>query len=79
MLGSLGVPELILIFVIALIVFGPRKLPEIGRSIGRALGEFRRATHDLKSTLESEVRGEELDHPAPVEPPKTAPRENRSA
>lgn len=52
-------PELLLIFAIALLVFGPRKLPDIGRSIGRALGEFRRATNDLKSTLEEEVRVEE--------------------
>lgn len=65
MFGSLGFPELILIFMVALIVFGPRKLPEIGRSIGRALGEFRRATTDLKSTLEDDVRAE--DRPKPTE------------
>jgi TatA/E family protein of Tat protein translocase len=57
---SLGFPELLLIFAVALIVFGPRKLPEIGRSIGKALGEFRRATEDLKSTIEREVKVEEL-------------------
>lgn len=49
-----------LIFMVALLVFGPRKLPDIGRSIGKALGEFRRATTDLKSTLEDEVSREEL-------------------
>lgn len=59
MVGSLGFPELFLIFVVALLVFGPRKLPEVGRSIGRALGEFRRATNDLKHTLEEEVNIEE--------------------
>src|SRR5215210_3045233 len=60
MFGSLGIPELILIFVVALIVFGPRKLPEIGRTLGKALAEFRKATDDLKSTIEREVRLEEL-------------------
>ena len=60
MFGSLGVPELLLIFAVVLIVFGPRKLPEIGRTLGKALGEFRKATDDLKSTIEREVRLEEL-------------------
>lgn len=55
MLGSVGFPELILIFFVALIVFGPKKLPEIGKSIGHALGEFRRATNELKSSLEEDV------------------------
>jgi TatA/E family protein of Tat protein translocase len=58
--GSIGFPELLLIFVIALLLFGPRKLPEIGRSIGRALGEFRRASNDLKRTIEEEVATEDL-------------------
>jgi TatA/E family protein of Tat protein translocase len=60
MFGSLGVMEIALIVAVALIVFGPRKLPEIGRTIGKALGEFRKATDDLKSTIEREVRMEEL-------------------
>lgn len=59
MFGSLGFSELLMVFAVALLVFGPRKLPEIGRSIGRALGEFRRATNELKHTLEDEVRIEE--------------------
>jgi len=58
--GSIGVPELILIFVVALLLFGPRKLPDIGRNIGRALGEFRRASNDLKRTIEEEVATEDL-------------------
>jgi sec-independent protein translocase protein TatB len=57
---GLGVPEILLIMVVALIVFGPRKLPEIGRTLGKALGEFRKATDDLKSTIEREVRMDEL-------------------
>ena len=60
MFGSLGVPELLLIFAIILIVFGPRKIPEIGRMLGKAMGEFRKATDDLKNTIEREVRLEEL-------------------
>jgi TatA/E family protein of Tat protein translocase len=60
MFGSLGVPELLLIFVVILIVFGPRRIPEIGRTLGKAMGEFRKATDDLKSTIEREVRLEEL-------------------
>jgi sec-independent protein translocase protein TatA len=59
MFGSLGMPELIVIFVIALIVFGPRKLPELGRSLGRGIAEFKKATNELHSTLEQEIRLEE--------------------
>jgi sec-independent protein translocase protein TatA len=55
MLGSIGMPELIVIFVIALIVFGPRKLPELGRSLGRGIAEFKKATNELQTTLEREV------------------------
>ena len=58
-MGPLGMPELIVIFVIALLVFGPRKLPELGRSLGKSLGEFKRASNELRSTLEEEVRIEE--------------------
>jgi TatA/E family protein of Tat protein translocase len=56
----LGVPEVILIFVVALLLFGPRKMPQIGRSVGRALGEFRRASNDFKRTIEDEVAAEEV-------------------
>ncbi len=59
MFGSIGMPELIIIFVIALIIFGPRKLPELGRSLGRSLSEFKRASNELKSTLEEEIRLDE--------------------
>ncbi len=60
MFGSVGLPELVVIFVLALLLFGPRKLPEIGRSVGRALGEFRRASNDLRRTVEEEVALEDL-------------------
>jgi sec-independent protein translocase protein TatA len=59
MLGSIGMPELIIILVIALIIFGPRKLPELGRSLGKSIGEFKRASNELRSTLEEEIRIEE--------------------
>lgn len=60
MFPSLGFPELMIIMVIALIIFGPRKLPELGRSLGKSLGEFRKASNELKSTLEEEIRLEEV-------------------
>ena len=59
MLGSIGMPELIIIFVIALIIFGPRKLPELGRSLGKSLAEFKKASNELKNTLDEEIRLEE--------------------
>ena len=69
MFGSLGFPEMILIFIIALIVFGPKRLPDIGRTIGKALGEFKKATDDFKSTIEREVRVDELKHLASTQIP----------
>jgi sec-independent protein translocase protein TatA len=71
-------PELIIIFVIALIIFGPRKLPELGRSLGKSLAEFKRASNELRNTLEEEIRLEEqkpakVDEPKPkIEPSRTA-------
>ena len=55
-MGSIGMPEMLVILVIALIVFGPRKLPELGKSLGKSLAEFKRASNELKSTLEEEIR-----------------------
>ena len=68
MFPSLGMPELIMILVLALIIFGPRKLPDLGRSLGKSIGEFRKASNELKSTLEEEIRLEEMkEHRAKVE------------
>jgi len=84
MLGSIGMPELIVIFLIALVIFGPRKLPELGRSLGKSIAEFKRASNELRSTLEDEIRLEERTAaikpapstavpPAPVTAPADAP------
>lgn len=55
MFGSIGGPELVLILVVALLIFGPRKLPELGKTLGKGLAEFRRAANELKDSLEVEV------------------------
>jgi sec-independent protein translocase protein TatA len=54
-MGPIGVPEMIFIFVLALLIFGPKKLPELGRSFGKGLAEFRRASNELKSTFQREM------------------------
>lgn len=56
---NIGMPELLVILVIALLVIGPKKLPEIAKSIGRAIGEFQRSFDELKGTIEKEVKEEE--------------------
>ena len=73
MLPSVGIPELIIILTIALIVFGPRKLPELGRSLGRSLNEFKRASNELKNTLEDEFRVVDQRSTERQRPPETIP------
>ena len=58
---NLGFPEMMFIFILALIIFGPKKLPEIGRQIGKGLAEFKRASREFQSQIEDEVRKLELD------------------
>ncbi len=60
MFGSIGLPEIILILALALLVFGPKKLPEVGRSIGKALREFRRTSDEIKDKIEEEIQADEL-------------------
>jgi sec-independent protein translocase protein TatA len=60
MFGSIGGPELLLIFVLALLLFGPRKLPEIGKTIGKTLAEFKKATNEFSTSLEREIELEKL-------------------
>src|SRR3970040_1726638 len=66
-----GFQELILILVVALLVFGPRRLPELGRSLGRAMREFRRATEGFRSTVETNLHINQPD-PIPAAPPEPA-------
>jgi TatA/E family protein of Tat protein translocase len=76
MFGSMGMSELVIILVIALIIFGPRKLPELGRSLGKSIGEFKRASNELRSTIEEEIRVEETRErvvPTPSNNPNTPP------
>ena len=85
MFGTLGGPELLLILVIALIVFGPRKLPEIGKSMGKMMAEFRKVSTDFQRTIEDEVEADKmrqvLDAPnvevpaTPAPEPSAAPAE----
>ena len=70
--GSIGMPELIIILVIALIIFGPRKLPELGRSLGRSLKEFKKASNELQHTLDEEIRIEEERSTQRQRPPEPA-------
>jgi TatA/E family protein of Tat protein translocase len=86
-MGPIGMPEMVIIAVIALIIFGPRKLPELGKSLGKSIAEFKRASNELKNTLEEEIRTEELQEarksaqipptaavpPAPPAPAAAAP------
>lgn len=69
MFGSIGIQELILIFIIALLLFGPKKLPEIGKTIGKTLKEFKRATDEVKKTIEEEVENIEKENDRDDEKP----------
>ena len=74
MFGPIGIWEMVIILVIALIVFGPRKLPELGRSLGKSLGEFKRASNELRNTLDEEIRIEERSAPKAAAPKAAAPK-----
>jgi len=76
MFGTLGGPELFLILVVALIIFGPRKLPEMGRSLGKMMAEFRKASHDFQRTIEDEVEADRIKStvaPSLAAPPPAPP------
>lgn len=78
MFGSIGMPELMIIFVIALIIFGPRKLPELGRSMGKSLSEFKRASNDLRNTLDQEIRVEDTQQTPKTSGPSPKATEHTS-
>src|SRR2546425_8807203 len=75
MFGSIGGPELLVIFVIALLIFGPRKLSELGRTLGRGVAEFRKAASDLRDTLDAEVS--RTGPSSPKDRALTGPRDER--
>jgi TatA/E family protein of Tat protein translocase len=69
---GIGLPELMVILVVALLVFGPTKLPELARSLGRGLAEFRRASSDLRQSFAEATEEARLDRPPPEPPPEPA-------
>ncbi len=71
---NLGMPEMIFIFLLALVIFGPKKLPELGRQLGKALAEFKKASNDFKSQLETEMLNIELEERAKQAPPDNTPK-----
>ena len=61
MLGNIGIPELILILIVALVIFGPGKLPEIGKSLGRSIGEFKDALKKTEDSIKSDIKEEDVN------------------
>jgi sec-independent protein translocase protein TatA len=73
-MGNLGLPEIAFIFVLALLIFGPKRLPEIGRTLGKAMGEFRRASNELKRTINTELAlDEDLTSPSATKHARRVP------
>ncbi|MBI3933055.1 MAG: TatA/E family twin arginine-targeting protein translocase [Acidobacteria bacterium] len=72
-MGNIGFPELIVIFVVALLVFGPKRLPELGRSLGRGMAEFRRASTELKTSIEREIQNAEVESALIQKPSEPTP------
>jgi sec-independent protein translocase protein TatA len=66
-MGPVGVPEMVVIFLVALVLFGPKKLPELGRTLGKAINEFRRAQSELKATFDRELQNLERETESPKE------------
>ncbi len=73
-MGPLGWPETVFIFFLALILFGPKKLPELGRTVGKALTEFRRASNEFKAQIESEISQLEVENHQQILPPSQPPQ-----
>jgi sec-independent protein translocase protein TatA len=76
---DIGLQELVLIFVIALLVLGPKNLPQLGRSLGRAMREFRKASDEFRNTIETNLQMNEPDPPPPAPVIDTTPAPNAAA
>ena len=74
-MGNIGFPEMVVIFVLALLIFGPKRLPELGKSLGRGIGEFKRASSDLRNSIEREIESAQI----PQNPIKEAVADMRKA
>jgi len=74
MMKRMGFSETIFLFFLALVIFGPKKLPEIARQVGKALNEFRRASNEFKAQIESEISQLEMENPQQILPPATPPK-----
>ena len=70
---NLGFSEMVFLFVLALLIFGPKKLPEVGRQIGRFMNEFKRASNEFKAQIESEINSIETGVKTEILPPINAP------
>ena len=75
---GIGLPELMVILVVALLVFGPKKLPELARSLGRGLAEFRRASSDLRQSFADATEEARIDKPSSKTPAEGAPGEPKA-
>ena len=79
---GIGMPELLVILVVALLVLGPKKLPDVARSLGRGMAEFRRASSEIRNTLNEPIQAPPSEPPRP-EPgttePKTQPKPEAAA
>jgi sec-independent protein translocase protein TatB len=73
-MSCMGFSETIFLFFLALIIFGPKKLPEIARQVGKALNEFRRASNEFKAQLESEISQLEVENHQQILPPSEPPK-----
>lgn len=70
---GIGMTELLVVLVVALLVLGPKRLPEIARSLGRGMAEFRRASNDLRTSLSASLEDDHPSRPQPPQPPPDAP------
>ncbi len=77
MFGSVGMPELLIIFIIALMIFGPRRLPELGKAVGQTINEFKKGANNLRDSVEEEVRRDEQRSQAPTISATAAPVEDQ--